>query len=166
MKEIWKDIKGYEGLYKISNYGRVKSLNYNHTGKERILKQNITGKGYKNNKGYCSVQLFKNGIMKEHRIHRLVMETFVGKSNLTVNHKNNITIDNRLENLEYMSNHDNIKYSQSKCVKQYTLDGVFIKEWNCINDAIRETKASHICDCCKGKRNSSKGFIWRYSDTK
>lgn len=90
------------------------------------------------------------------------METFVGKSNLTVNHKNEITTDNCLDNLEYMSNYNNIRYSQAKKVKQYTIDGKYIKTWNAIVDAQKSLNIGHISQCCSGKRKTSGGFIWKY----
>ena len=70
MKEVFKDITGFEGLYQVSNLGRVKSLNYGRTGKEKILSPG-------NNWGYQMVSLYKNGIRKQFKIHRLVAETFI-----------------------------------------------------------------------------------------
>lgn len=67
--------------------------------------------------GYYIVSLYKNGKPKMYGVHRLVMLSFVGWSNLTVNHKNEIKIDNRIENLEYMSNKDNVRYSQAHKIK-------------------------------------------------
>lgn len=69
--EIWKDIDGYEGLYQISNEGNVKSLNYSHTGKERLLKP------ASNRGGYLHVQLCKDGKVKHHTVHRLVAQAFI-----------------------------------------------------------------------------------------
>ena len=63
-EEIWKDIAGYEGLYKVSNLGRVKSLNYRKTGKEQILTPG------KNANGYLQVRLSKNGVAKTYRVNR------------------------------------------------------------------------------------------------
>lgn len=71
MEEIWKDMPNYEGLYQISNLGNVKSLNYNRTGEERVLKP------VKVTKGYLKVKLCKNGEVKQYIIHRLVAETFI-----------------------------------------------------------------------------------------
>ena len=91
-KEIWKDVPEYEGLYRVSNLGRVKSLWF---GKERILKPRDNGWGY------MQVGLYKEGYVKKLKVHRLMMLTFVGSSNLQVNHINGLKTDNRLENLEY-----------------------------------------------------------------
>lgn len=68
-KEIWKDIKGYEGLYQVSNLGRVKSLNYNRTGQQRIKKA-------ESNKRYFSVTLWKDKKTRTFSVHRLVCENF------------------------------------------------------------------------------------------
>ena len=83
MKEEWKDIKGYEGLYQVSNLGRVKSLNYRRTGNEKILSLR------KHKNGYVYIGLSKNGKTKHLRVHRLVAETFISNPNnyLEVNHK-------------------------------------------------------------------------------
>lgn len=71
MLQIWKDVRDYEGLYKVSNFGNVKSLNYRHTGKEQLLKQ------VKDQDGYFKVKLFKHGQKpKMCTVHRLVFESF------------------------------------------------------------------------------------------
>ena len=104
--EIWKDIKGYEGKYQISNMGRFKSLNYRRTGKEKILE------GYPDKDGYLFVQLWKDGKGKNCRINRLVAQAFLeNPQNLPeVNHKDEDKTNNRVENLEWCSKLYNIKY--------------------------------------------------------
>ena len=94
--EEWRDIEGYEGLYQVSNLGRVKSLNFNHTKKERVLK------GNPDKDGYLRVTLFKNG-RKTYRIHQLVALVFIPNPNNypVINHKNENPSDNRVENLEW-----------------------------------------------------------------
>ena len=181
MKEIWKDIKDYEGLYMVSNWGRVKSMNYNHSGKEKILK---TGT-YKS--GYLYVVLYKNNKRKHFSIHRLVAEAFleipedikqyIGTVYLQVNHKDENKQNNNVENLEFCD----IKYNSnfgtrneriaakntngklSKPVLQYDLEGNFIKEWRSTRECERNG-FSHgaVSACCQGELKKYKDFIFKY----
>jgi hypothetical protein len=109
MIEIWKPVIGYEGLYEVSNLGRVKSLKYLKIGKEKILKERI-------HQGYNRVILFKNGIGKEHSVHRLVWNAFNGDipKGLVINHLNEIKSDNRLCNLEMCTPKENSNYGTGK----------------------------------------------------
>lgn len=95
--EIWKDIDGYEGLYQVSNLGRVKSLNYNHTNQEKILRQ-IKTKG-----GYVIINLCKNGKSKNFLVHRLVANAFLENLNNLpqVNHIDENKENNVVSNLEF-----------------------------------------------------------------
>jgi hypothetical protein len=107
MQEIWKDIAGYEGLYQVSNCGRVKSLNYNHTKTDKVLCE----KHHKSN--YVTVVLCKNGVNKNKSIHILVASAFIANPNNypCVNHKNGIKTDNRLENLEWTTKKENTRHA-------------------------------------------------------
>lgn len=180
-KEEWRDIKGYEGHYQISNLGRVKSLYFkNRQGKifrEKILKQNF------DNMGYLFVGLSNNGTLKTTKIHRLVAETFIDNPNnyKTINHINGVKTDNRVENLEWCTQKYNVQQAYknglgkgkkewdsplSKKVNQYTLDGEFIKTWACTKQIERELgfKNSNISACCNGRLVKAYNFIWRYVD--
>lgn len=97
MDEIWKDIPGYEGKYEVSNLGNVRSLNYNHTGEIKLLKQGTNKKGYK------LVNLCKNGKQKCYLIHRLVAMTFIPNPNNLpiINHKDENKVNNNVKNLEW-----------------------------------------------------------------
>lgn len=102
--EIWKDITGYEGLYQVSNLGRVKSLNYNRTGKEKIMKTSI------DKQGYIQISLRKDGKTYKFKVHRLVGFEFVdGFSEYKnhIDHINTIRTDNRPENLRWVSQKEN-----------------------------------------------------------
>lgn len=171
--EIWKDILGYEGKYQASNFGRVKSLNYRHTGKEKILLQ------YNSGRGYLQVEL--KG--KKYLVHRLVWETFNGKipEGIEVNHIDENPLNNKLENLNLLSHTNNInwgtrtkrvseKTTNGKCSKkvlQYNLEGDFIKEYPSIIEVERQLGFlnSNIVQCCKGNYKQAYGYIWKYKGT-
>lgn len=116
-QEIWKDIAGYEGLYQVSNLGRVKSVDrivHHKNDGPRLYRSKIL-KPLATVYGYLQVVLSKNGVVRRYSVHRLVATTFIPNDNLfstTVNHKNEVKADNRVENLEWMSQGDNTRYSQ------------------------------------------------------
>lgn len=160
MKEIWKDIKDYEGHYQVSNLSRVKSIKF---GKERILKQHIRG-------GYYSVVLSKNGILKIFKVHRLVAQAFIPNPNnyKEVNHKDENKANNVVSNLEWCDRKYNQNYGTrtekcSKKVYQYTLDGKFVKEWKSTAECGRNGyNYGNVAACCRGKLKKYKNFIWKY----
>ena len=176
-KEIWKDIEGFEGLYQVSSYGRVKSLNYRRTCKEGILKP------LKDRGEYLHVNLCKDGKMKHYPVHRLVATAFVENPEgyTEVNHKDENKQNNCMENLEWCSRLYNNTYNgrAKKAGKKNTnhpkmsksvigIDRVtgLIVEFASINEAERETGIPHsnITLCCKGKLNSCGGFYWMYKN--
>lgn len=169
-KEVWKDIKGYEGFYKASNLGHIFSV-----------KRNIILKGGINSDGYYTVMLFKNGIGKSYKVHRLIAETFIfNKKNLPqINHINGNKIDNRVENLEFVTSKENIKHAWehklakgkygkygNRAVKiiQLDLNNKEIKKYNSIMEAEKQTNISHtaISNCLKNLSKTSGGFKWKY----
>lgn len=160
-KEYWKPIKGYEGLYMVSNWGRVKSIKF---GKERILKP-VT-----NSSGYLLVGLYKNNIEKKYSVHRLVAEAFIPNPyNLPqVNHRDENKLNNNVDNLEWCTNEYNINYGTrterySKPVLQYTLDGEFVGEWPSARECGRNGfNQGSVSACCRGKLKTHRGFIWKY----
>lgn len=179
-KEIWKDIEDYEGIYQISNLGRVKSLektmwnNHQNIKKEEmILKPNKDGKGY-----FC-VKLYKNKKCKMKKVHRLVAQAFIDNPNnkKQVNHIDGNKENNCVNNLEWCTCQENIKHSWknhlhkplkgkdnklSKEVLQYDLQGNFIKVWDCVEEARKTLHISNISSVCNGKRKKAGGYIWKY----
>ena len=111
LNEEWRDIKGYEGYYQVSNYGRVRSLD--RVIDNRIIKGKLKCIKY-SKLGYCIVSLYKNGTPKFYLIHRLVAEAFIPNINNfpQINHKNEIKADNRVENLEWCDSSYNINYGK------------------------------------------------------
>ena len=159
-KEEFRDIPGYEGLYEVSNLGRVRRDG-------RILKPS------KNKKGYLLVSLFKNGIERKAYIHRLVAQSFLpNPSNFPcINHKDENKTNNIIDNLEWCDSKYNANYGTrnekvSKPVLQYDLLGNFIREWPSIMKVERELGIyqGSISMCCLDYRKSAGGFVWRFKN--
>lgn len=141
MKEIWKDIKGYEGLYQISNLGRVKSLDrviekrdFSYTIKGKVFKRSLS------NKGYVQTELTKNGIRKQFKVHRLVALHFLScenTENLTVNHIDGDKNNNKPENLEWCTLEENMRHAYKNKLKFRKYSDETIKE---IRDLYKNTK--------------------------
>ena len=164
--EIWKDVKGYEGLYKISNRGKVYSFYTN-----KILKNS------KSIDGYYRVYLRKNKKRKFASIHRLVAEAFIPNPNdlPQVNHKDENKKNNNVYNLEWCDCKYNANYgtrnkrgsnSKKKAIEQYTKDNKLIRIWNSSIE-IRDVlgfDTSAISKCCNNRKNfnSSHGYIWKF----
>ena len=223
LNEEWRDIKNYEGLYQVSNYGRVRSVDrfvYNYRSKNRkalikgkILKQSLDN----TNKeiGYYFV-IFSD--RKHYKVHRLVAfafpeicgEWFEGAE---CNHKNEIKTDNRAINLEWVTHDYNIHYGTAierkgnklkghivsdetkrkivkrrrennsykhtqetinriketrkrKVVLQFTLEGVFVKEYSSILEAgyLNNYSFGNIARCCRGETKTAYGYIWKFKE--
>ena len=180
MEEIWKDIEGYPN-YMVSNMGRVKSLNYHRTGREKILKP------HKKRDGYLEVCLFKNGKRKYCLVHRLVAEAFIPNPNNLpfINHKSEIKSQNNVENLEYCDALYNNNYGTRKERAAEKRKGIYntkvsksvlqidrytkeiIREFPSTREIERVLgfKCAIISQCCNGKKYKSPyGFIWRYKE--
>ena len=169
--EIWKDVKDYEGLYAVSNYGNVKNAKTDHILRRRPQSN-----------GYFSVLLYKNGTSKSLMIHRLVAQSFCpkGKGEDFVNHKDENKSNNMAENLEWCTRKYNANYGtvnkrikikrghgsrRKKSVTQYSLSGELIQVWESIATAARATGTARtsIYECCNFKHKTANGYIWRYT---
>lgn len=164
MKEIWKDIKGYEGKYQISNLGNVKTLKRN-----KILKPNKSGE-------YDYVILYMNGKGKIKKIHRLVAENYIENPNglECVNHKDENKRNNVVNNLEWCTKQYNCNYGKrnekmSKSNSKYKIVqknkiGVILKIWKNIWELEHNTSynKSVIRQCCKNRCKTAYGYKWEY----
>ena len=156
MAELWRDISGYEGLYKISNAGQVFSIRRN-----KILTPVLSHHGYKR------VLLYdKNGIQKAKAIHRLVATEWI--KNPEVNHKNLDTGDNRVENLEWCDRKYNVNYGGrteklKHKISMYDRSGRHIKNFQSQLEAAREVGISQgsISNAIIGRTKTAGGYIWR-----
>lgn len=189
--EEWKDIKDFEGLYQISNYGRVKSLG-------RMIKHDGSYSGYisikecirkarRDKHGYWYLNLNKNSVSKTKKLHRLVAEHFLEKvhGKEQVNHIDGNKDNNAISNLEYCTPSENNKHafkiglkkiwnknlygkanSNTRIIKQYDINGDFIKRFDCIADASRELgiKYNMIFRVCKGTRKQTHNYIFVYDE--
>lgn len=183
IEEQWAEIHGYDGLYQISNFGRVKSMGNGLHSYPIAIKKQVLG-----DVGYPTVGLSKNGVNKTHRTHRLVATAFIPNpfNKIQVNHKKAIKIDNRAWELEWATpKEDSIHaYSigvlklpstsfnkgvdnhNSKPVSQYDSNGVFIKNYASQIEAYQLTKVKNISLACKGIYKTAGGFQWRFKGDK
>lgn len=176
-EEIWKDIEGYEGLYQVSNLGRVKSLKRLHT-KERIISH------FLNHGGYARVNLWKDNKSKKYSVHRLVAEAFVPNPDRKpqVNHIDENKQNNHADNLEWCTQLENHNHGtinerisksltnhirKSKPVSAFDDEGNLIFSFPSIYEASRQmgVSATSITSCIHG-RNRMKhccGYVWRFA---
>lgn len=160
MQEIWKDIPNYEGLYRVSDLGRVKSLNYNHQKKSKLLKQKEQKTGYKN------ITLCKNGKKKIFLVHRLVAKCFLNEfdENLQVNHIDGDKRNNKLSNIEMVTASENQKHSYKNNLHKISGNAITgRKKVKCVElqvekDSIREM-FRFLIDNNYLKKDNRKGLI-------
>lgn len=169
--EIWKDIKGFEGLYKISNHGNVYSIR-----RKKILKPSNSG----DKDWYLHVTLYNHQIAKTFFVHRLVAFAFLPNPNnyMLVNHKSGVKSNPHVDNLEWNTDSMNIKHAYniglfeapiSKKIHQINKDTKeIINTFKSCAEATRflnknlESK-SNINACARGERKSAFGYKWKFA---
>ena len=168
----WKAIGGYEELYLVSDDGEIYALpktvvigNKITHRKGKILKQGTRGRG---NTLYKFVMLSDGNTTKHFSVHRLVAEAFLENPNNypEVNHKDENSLNNHVENLEWCDRQYNIEYSKNKSVSQFSLDGEKIAEYKSITFASAMTGISRtgIDNALNGWSNTAGGYVWKYSN--
>ena len=174
--ETWKDIKRYEGLYQVSDCGRIKSLDryvgYKTTGK-RLIKGAIKV-GTITSKGYVKITLFKDGKGTTREIQRIVAETFIDNpcNKEQVNHIDENKLNNNIGNLEWSSPRENTIHAKTvlkkgiKRVNQYDMQGHFIKSYPSIKKASECTNIPRcsISNVVCGRRNKAGNYKWKLEE--
>lgn len=167
MEEVWKPIKGYEGLYEVSNLGRVMSIYYNNFAPPRILRPYIRG-------DYLAVVLYKDKCPKRISVHRLVASAFLDNPNNLpqVNHLDENKLNNRLDNLEWVTAKENSNHGtsihrsatkRSKKIRAKDAMGNILHQFNSLAEAERHGyNHGNISECCYGRRKHHKGLIWEF----
>lgn len=196
MREEWRDVVGLEGMYQVSNYGNVRSVDrfVNNKSNTKTKIKGVVMKLQENHKGYMAIVLHKNNVPISKLVHRLVAEAFLENTNNLpqVNHIDTDKKNNRVDNLEWVSNYDNMQHAvkngcykhaftektklavqknlnyarkaRIRSVRQYDNEGNLVNEFESIADAERKTGVnnSKITMCCKHRRNHAGGYVWKY----
>lgn len=186
MRDDWKFIDGYSGHFKINKNGHIRSVDrvieLKNGGFRKLRSRSISTR--KNSDGYTIVNLSLNGAVKVYRLHRLLATAFIpNPKNLPIiNHKNGKRSDNRLINLEWSTQKENVLHGfmvlgrkgssagkfgrlhhRSKPVAQINSDGEIIMRYECA----RETEKygfhqGHVSACCRGVNKTHAGYKWEY----
>ena len=164
MEEIWKDIEDYEGIYQVSNLGRVKRVTT-----DRILK------GIKDRGGYLRITLSKNGVKSNHKIHRLVAQAFIPnpENKPQVNHIDENKTNNLVSNIEWMTAKENLNHgthnervskTQSIPIIATNIKNGESKEFYGARECARQLGLyqQHITAVLKGTRRQTGGYTFKY----
>ena len=175
MKEQWKAVNGYEGLYEVSNAGKIRSVDHyvrsrycNRLVKGRIMKQQTDKDGYK------KVCLCKENVRKTFFVHRIVATAFIENSHKypCINHIDENKQNNRADNLEFCTVQYNTAYGngiykrsskRKKAINQIK-NGIIVSIWDSATNASKATKISrgNIVSCLNGYRKTAGGYSWEY----
>jgi len=192
--ENWKPVKGYEGLYEVSNLGRVRSFDKYVLCIRNGVEMNVLHRGkilkpVKRQHGYLGVMLYGKGGhatrgFKTFSVHRLVAEAFIPNPNglPEVNHIDEDKTNNKAENLQWVTRVENVNYGTSRLriaqkatngkmstpIQQFTKDGELVKTYPSLAEVERQTgyAKANICRCAQGSKQYSHayGYVWRYAN--
>lgn len=169
MVEVWKEIEGYSGDYYVSNKGNIKSFKRNKFGK--VIKPKV-------NKGYCEVNLYKDGGCKTYSVHRFVAKAFVAnpENKTNINHLDEDKLNNSSENLAWCTSKENANWGsrtekiRNKLSKKvYQIEKMTNKKIATFNSTIEVSQKlgfhqGNISECCNGKRKFANNFKWEYAE--
>lgn len=166
MKEIWKDVDGYEGLYQVSNLGRVKRV-----ATSRVLN------GMNSGSGYVQVGLYKQGVVSRKLIHRLVAQAFIPnhEHKSEINHIDEDKTNNNINNLEWSTRKENINHGtrneRVSKIKSIPIIATNLKtgkyrEFYGTSECARQLglNHSHITNVLKGRRRQTGGYTFQYKE--
>lgn len=155
-RELWKPIDGFEDRYEISNLGRVRNSQRNRIRRCRVI-----------NRGYEEIKLAKNGKVQSFLVHRLVATAFCENPQgfEVVNHIDNNPLNNNANNLEWVTQKANVHHAAK--IGVFKICGV-VRSDGVVYPSVRAVATDgfnppSVCDCCKGKRKTHKGYTWRYA---
>lgn len=166
---IWKDVKGYEGIYQVSDSGSVKRVEHKRYDRNYILKE-LHLKPSLDKDGYSYVKLRKGGKSAHKLVHRLVAEAFLENPNQypVINHKDGCKSNNLVDNLEYCTSSYNTRHAfDNGLIEHYKRKVRCIEtgeEYESLKEVTEKTGIphSHIPCCCRGRRNTAGGYHWEY----
>lgn len=179
MTEIWKPVKKYEGLYEVSNLGRVKSMAKTRGTNHKCIIAEKVMSPRDNGLGYLQISFSLNSCKKTSYVHRLVADHFIGDlSGKEVNHIDGNKLNNASYNLEIVTRTENERHAHatglkkmtgrfskvSKQVLEFDLSGSFIRSWDCVLDIVRNMGIDNrgVVSCCNGYRSEYKGRVWKW----
>lgn len=184
--EIWRPVVGYEGLYEISSFGRVKRLarvSVDSMGRVMTYKEKILTNYINKQTGYPCINLSKDGKVKSQNIHRLIAIAFIPNPNNLpcVNHVDEVRANSVLSNLEWCSRSYNNSYGSAnakrkatlrknlegkhKTIFQFNIDGSLVCIHQCGVSQLEELLGFDISDCLLGKSKTAHGFVFSYNST-
>lgn len=178
--EEWRDIAGYEGLYQVSNMGRVRSLDRYVPHKTFGTKfcKGVTMRTHQTNAGYLAVNLSKENKYTTFDVHRIVAQAFIKNPDglPEVNHKDENKHNNAVDNLEWCDSYYNAIYGtklerqkekMSRPIIQYDKSGNPLKEYDSATQAEKEISGKltgAISKCINGRSKTAYGYIWKYKE--